>query len=106
LVNFNVVIKRVLYLTEHLDDLPIKQIDPVKKAQFFGANFNKLPTYTDLRTGTLENNNFTGLNSLFLLLKSHKVLMVTLSYSVYKEIVTEVIRWNGSLLTNLTSYQT
>jgi hypothetical protein len=37
---------------EHLDELLIQQIDPVKKAQFFGLLFNKTPTYEDINCGT------------------------------------------------------
>lgn len=33
---------------ENLDELVVKQIDPVKKAQFFGLIFKTLPTYADL----------------------------------------------------------
>ena len=29
-----------------------KQIDPVKKAQFFGLLFSKAPTYEEIKSGT------------------------------------------------------
>lgn len=68
---------RVRYLVEHFDELLIKQVDPVKKAQFFGALFNKLPTYEDLKGGTLGKATFTGVNPIFALAKMPKNLMVT-----------------------------
>jgi site-specific DNA recombinase len=68
---------RVRYLAEHFDELLLKQIDPVKKAQFFAALFNKLPTFEDLSSGTLGKPLFTGINPLFTLAKLSTTQMVT-----------------------------
>jgi site-specific DNA recombinase len=57
------IIARAKYLVEHFDELLKKQIDPVKKAQFFGALFDKLPTYEELIGGTLKTPLFTGASS-------------------------------------------
>jgi site-specific DNA recombinase len=77
LINFNVVLARVRYLAEHLDYLLARQADPVKKAQFFAAVFNKLPNYGNLKNGTPEAAQFTGVNPIFSLLKLPRGQMVT-----------------------------
>lgn len=41
-MNIDRVIARVKYFVENLDQLVVKQIDPVKKAQFFGLIFKGL----------------------------------------------------------------
>lgn len=71
------ILKRVRYFLEHLDELLVKQIDPVKKAQLFGAIFDQLPTYEEIKTGTPKTPLFTGVNPVFSLLKSENSLMVT-----------------------------
>ncbi|MCA9347480.1 recombinase family protein [Candidatus Saccharibacteria bacterium] len=53
-INLTKILNRVRYFLEHLDELFEKQIDPVKKAQFFGVIFDKLPTYEELNSGTLS----------------------------------------------------
>ena len=68
---------RVRYLAEHFDELLIKQIDPVKKAQFFAALFDKLPTFEDLHDGTPDKPLFTGINPIFSLAKLSTTRMVT-----------------------------
>ena len=77
LIDFQKVLARVRYLVENLDELLLKQIDPVKKAQFFGALFDKLPTYDDLDGHTPKSSIFTGLNPIFSLAKLPKIRMVT-----------------------------
>lgn len=69
---------RVRYLAEHFDELLLKQIDPVKKAQFFAALFDKLPTFEDLKSGTPGKPLFTGINPIFSLAKLPTTHMVTL----------------------------
>ncbi len=64
------VIKRVRYLVEHLEELLVQQIDPIKKAMFFGAIFDKLPTYEDIKSGTQKIPHFTGVNPVFSLLST------------------------------------
>jgi len=68
---------RVRYLAENFDELLIKQIDPVKKAQFFAALFDKLPTFEDLQNGTSGKSLFTGINPIFSLAKLPTTYMVT-----------------------------
>ncbi len=71
------ILARVKYFLEHLDELLVKQIDPIKKARFFAAIFDKAPTYEDLKLGTPKTFLFTGVNPLFQLLTNDKSLMVT-----------------------------
>ncbi len=71
------ILARVRYFLEHLDELLVKQIDPVKKAQFFGALFDRLPTYDEIKPGTPKTPLFTGVSPVFQLLKDEKSLMVT-----------------------------
>ena len=77
LINFDVVLKRVRYLAEHLDHLLTRQADPVKKAQFFATVFSTLPNYLNLKNGTPEATSFTGINPIFSLLKLPRGQMVT-----------------------------
>ena len=51
-LDFSRVMARARYFVEHLDELLIQQIDPVKKAQFFGLLFNKTPNYEEIKCGT------------------------------------------------------
>lgn len=77
LVDWSKIKARVLFLTEHLDELLVKQIDPIKKAQFFAALFTKLPSYQDLKNGTQNISSFTGINPIFSLAKLSSIHMVT-----------------------------
>ena len=46
------ILQRVKKLLEHPVELYEKQIDPIKKAQFFRLFFKDLPTYADLQNRT------------------------------------------------------
>ena len=86
LVDWSKIKARVLYLTEHLDELLVKQIDPIKKAQFFAALFNKLPSYQDLKNGTQNISSFTGVNTIFSLAKLPSIHMVTSKGFTWKQL--------------------
>ena len=45
------VVARVKYFLKNMDELLLQQIDPVKKAQFFGALFNQMPRYSEINPG-------------------------------------------------------
>jgi site-specific DNA recombinase len=75
-VNMSQVVGRVKYFLENLDKLLIKQIDPVKKAQFFGVLFDKIPTYEEIKTRNINNALLTGVNELFQLALTIKPGMV------------------------------
>ncbi len=64
-VQMDKIVRRVKYFLEHLDELLLKQIDPIKKAQFFGVFFDKIPTYAELKTGTEDAVKITGVSKLF-----------------------------------------
>lgn len=51
-INMAEIMPRVTYFLEHLDNLLIQQIDPVKKAQFFGVFFDRIPTYEEIKSRT------------------------------------------------------
>lgn len=75
--DFGVVMKYIKYFLEHLDYLLLKQIDPVKKANFFGLIFNQAPTYAEIVSGTQNIASLTGVNELFQFKNVDKSNMVT-----------------------------
>lgn len=75
--DMRVIMAYVKYFLEHLDYLLLKQIDPIKKANFFGVLFDKLPTYQELVVGTQKPLQLTGVNELFRILIPHSENVVT-----------------------------
>ncbi len=75
--DMDTVLGRVRKLLEHPVEIYHKQIDPIKKAQFFSLLFEQKPTYQDLKAGTQKTPLFTGVHSIFQLAKMEKSLMVT-----------------------------
>jgi site-specific DNA recombinase len=63
-LDFARVMARAKYFIEHLDELLVKQIDPIKKAQFFGVLFDKVPTYEEIKSRTLISGSLHPLLSL------------------------------------------
>lgn len=59
------IMPRVTYFLEHLDKLLVQQIDPVKKAQFFGVFFDRIPTYEEIKSRTKNSAVLPGVNALF-----------------------------------------
>ena len=76
-VKIDRILARVKYFVEHLDQLLLKQIDPVKKALFFAAIFDKAPNYEDINSGTQKTLLFTGVNPIFLACRDDESHMVT-----------------------------
>ena len=70
------VVGRIKYFLEHLDKVLVKQIDPVKKAQFFGVFFSRIPTYEELKSRTENKALLTGMSELFQLAHTKKPIMV------------------------------
>ena len=70
------VLARVKYFTEHLDELIIQQIDPIKKAQLFGVLFDQIPTVEDITYGTPKTPLFRGVNGIFALANMDKGSLV------------------------------
>lgn len=70
------ILARARHFVENLDELIIKQIDPVKKARLFKVIFDQMPTSDDLESRNTKTPLFTGVNPFFQLLKNEKSLMV------------------------------
>ena len=75
-MDIKAVLARAKYFVEHLEELTLQQIDPIKKAQVFGLIFDKLPTYEDLKSRTQKTPHFTGVNPLFQALSAQNSIMV------------------------------
>jgi site-specific DNA recombinase len=75
-INMSQVMGRVKYFLENLDKIFVQQIDPVKKAQFFGVFFDRIPTYEEIKTGTEKKALITGIAELFQLgYHTHPILV-------------------------------
>ena len=68
-VDFSKVLQRAKYMVEHFNELVVQQMNPIKKAQFFGLIFDQTPTYADLYGGTPQN---IRLHPLFELIKKNQ----------------------------------
>ncbi len=75
-LDFSIVLQYVKYFLENLDYLLLKQVDPVKRANFFGLIFNESPTYGDIESGTTNPSKLTGINELFKLKNVKRSLLV------------------------------
>ena len=69
--DIRLVMAYVRYFLEHLDYLLLKQVDPIRRANFFGVLFNKAPTYQEIVSGTQNPSQLTGINELFRISKTH-----------------------------------
>lgn len=76
-INIERVLARVRYFLENMDSLLLRQQDPHRKAQLFGALFDQLPTYADLDYGTQKTPIFTGVNPIFSLLADDNFPLVS-----------------------------
>ncbi|QQS27376.1 recombinase family protein [bacterium] len=76
-VDMEVVLQYARYLVEHLADILLHLRNPLRKAAFFGAIFNAVPTYEDLVGGTQKNSPIPGVNELFRIALSPNPNMVT-----------------------------
>lgn len=64
-LDFAVVKQYLKYFLEHLEDLLVKQIDPVQKANFFGLLFNGAPNYGEILSANEKSVFPPKLNELF-----------------------------------------
>ena len=76
-IDMKVILDYAKYFLEHLDYLLLKQIDPIKKANFFSVLFDKPPNYEDLKVGTQKIAQIPGVNELFRLSNVPRVNVVT-----------------------------
>ena len=69
---FDEVLKYAKYILEHLSEMLLDLCNPLRKAAFFGAIFNKVPTYTEIDLRTHENSSLPEVNELFKLRTAYK----------------------------------
>jgi hydrolase, NUDIX family len=62
---FDQVLQYAKYILEHLSELLLDLCNPLRKAAFFGAIFNKLPTYDEINFGTHKNSPLPEVSELF-----------------------------------------
>ncbi len=61
-IDISKILNRVKYFAENLDKLLLQQIDPIKRGQFFGAIFDKLPNYEQINGRKPKTPLFTGVS--------------------------------------------
>lgn len=71
---FDQVLQYAKYILEHLPELLLDLCNPLRKAAFFGAIFNKLPTYEQINFGTHKNSPPPEVNELFQIRTEYKSL--------------------------------
>lgn len=71
---FDQVLQYAKYILEHLSELLLDLCNPLRKAAFFGAIFNKLPTYDEINFGTHKNSPPPEVNELFQIRTEYKSL--------------------------------
>ena len=64
-LDFAVVKQYLKYFLQHMEELLVKQIDPVQKANFFGLLFNGAPNYGDILSANKTSVEPPKLNELF-----------------------------------------
>lgn len=62
---FDQVLQYAKYILEHLSELLLDLCNPLRKAAFFVAIFNKIPTYDEINFGTHKNSPLPEVNELF-----------------------------------------
>ncbi len=77
LPELSAILSKARYFVEHLEELLVRQSDPLRKAQFFGVLFDKAPTYNDLLFRTPKTPLFTGVSPLFALASAENSHLVT-----------------------------
>ena len=69
--------KYARYLVEYLSDILLHLRNPLRKAAFFGAIFNKVPNYDNLVGRTHENSPLPEVNELFRVTVGKNPFLVT-----------------------------
>ena len=62
---FDQVLQYAKYILEHLPELLLDLCNPLRKAAFFAAIFNKVPTYDEIKFRTHKNSPLPEVNELF-----------------------------------------
>ena len=63
--NMQSVMQTIKYFLEHLDELVLQQIDPIKKANYFGVFFDQAPNFAQIESGTQNPSLRPRLNKIF-----------------------------------------
>ncbi len=71
-----VILTYVKYFMEHLYELLILTCNPLTIAEYFGVMFDVDPNYQEIKDGTQNASQITGINELFRLAKLEKVSLV------------------------------
>ena len=64
-IDMKAVMQTIKYFLEHLDELVLQQIDPVKKANYFGVFFDQAPNFAQIESGTQNPSLRPRLNKIF-----------------------------------------
>ena len=62
---FEVVLMYSKYILEHLSEMLLDLSNPIRRATYFGAIFNKMPTYAEIDLRTPKNRSLPEVNDLF-----------------------------------------
>jgi DNA invertase Pin-like site-specific DNA recombinase len=65
IVDIDLVLQYAKYLLKHLSEILLDLFNPLRRAAFFGAIFNEMPSYQDLVFETHEKSPLPGVNGLF-----------------------------------------
>jgi hypothetical protein len=93
-IDFAVIKQYLKYFLQHMEDLLVKQIDPVQKANFFGLLFNTAPTYGEILSANENSGDLPKLNELFRLKNDDSGIMVHLPVSAWNRLKSELLRWH------------
>ena len=69
---FDQVLQYAKYILEHLSEMLLDLCNPLRKAAFFGAIFNTVPTYAQIDLRTHENSPLPEVNELFTIRTMYK----------------------------------
>lgn len=64
-VDIGTLLTRAKYMVEHFEELVVKQMNPIKKAHFFGAIFDTPPSFERIKGGTQKTPLLTGVSPIF-----------------------------------------
>lgn len=90
------IIARVKCFLENMDKLLLQQIDPVKKAQFFGVLFDKTPKYSEINPGKQNSPLFKEVNPLFRALSSNNFPLVTQIGEIWNSLLEDLERFDAA----------
>jgi hypothetical protein len=93
-LDFAVVKQYLKYFLQHLEELLVKQIDPIQKANFFGLLFNGAPNYGEILSANKKSVEPPKLNELFKLKNDDSGSMVPatrcITYRVLRSYYTNI----------------